>query len=323
MSTHNSVLHSFSTSIATDYVAPEVLRRQYTASCDIWSIGVITYILLCGYPPFYGDSDTEIFDSVRTGRFDFPSPEWDDISDTAKDFVKQMLQKDEKNRPTAAEAMKHKWIVKNARMPNQHRKDAEGDEHNQFNQSYSTSSSLMTNTGERGTTFQKYLAMQKLKKAALVTIAKNLTQQEVGSLEDVFRQVDRSGVGLMSLTELNDAITRGKLPPEIQQEINTVKNDLLLSDHDTLNWKAFLAATADQNLVMREDKIRFAFDHFIHKENMEYLTCADFAEIFHGEAQGKEIFDFLDTNGDGKVNFDDFRAAMEECIDIEPVEASC
>lgn len=293
---------------SSDYVAPEVLRREYTASCDIWSIGVITYILLCGYPPFYGDSDTEIFDSVRTGRFDFPSPEWDDISDLAKHFVKYMLQKEAKNRPTAAEAMKHEWITKNARFPDQPMKDADSS-HNR--------GSLLSNTGERGTTFQKYLAMQKLKKAALVTIAKNLTQQEVGSLEDVFRQVDQTGDGLMSLTELNDAITRGKLPPEIQEEINAMKNDLLLSDNDTLNWRAFLAATVDKNLVMREDKIRFAFDHFHHKENTEYLTLADFADIFDGEAQGKEIFDFLDSDQDGKVNFDDFRAAMEECIDID------
>ena len=76
------------------YVAPEVLRREYTKMCDIWSIGVITYILLCGYPPFYGDSDTQIFESVKVGRFDFPSPEWDDISDNAKAFVTEMLQKD-------------------------------------------------------------------------------------------------------------------------------------------------------------------------------------------------------------------------------------
>lgn len=76
------------------YVAPEVLKREYTNSCDIWSIGVITYILLCGYPPFYGDSDTQIFESVRVGKFDFPSPEWDDISQAAKDFVIEMLRKD-------------------------------------------------------------------------------------------------------------------------------------------------------------------------------------------------------------------------------------
>ena len=109
----------------------------------------------------------------------------------------------------------------------------------------------------------------------------------------------------------------GKLPPEVQAEINAMKEDLALSDNDTLNWRALLAATVDQNLVMREDKIRFAFDHFIHKENTEYLTVSDFAHIFDGEAQGKEIFDFLDTDRDGKVSFDDFRCAMEECIDID------
>jgi serine/threonine protein kinase len=95
--THHLFVSSLSLNIPQGtpyYVAPEVLKREYTKSCDIWSIGVITYILLCGYPPFYGDSDTEIFDSVRTGKFDFPSPEWDDISSTAKAFVTFLLQKD-------------------------------------------------------------------------------------------------------------------------------------------------------------------------------------------------------------------------------------
>ena len=72
-------------------IAPEVLNRKYDKGCDIWSIGVISYILLCGYPPFYGDSDSQIFDSVRAGKFDFPSPEWDSISDAAKDFVCYLL----------------------------------------------------------------------------------------------------------------------------------------------------------------------------------------------------------------------------------------
>ena len=102
---------------------------------------------------------------------------------------------------------------------------------------------------------------------------------------------------------------------EIQNYINAVKEELSLSGTDTLNWKAFLAATLDQNLVMREDKIRLAFDHFKHSD-ADCLTLDDFAGIFHGEAQGKEIFDYLDSDSDGRVSFEDFRKAMEESIDI-------
>lgn len=92
------------------YIAPEVLSRKYDKACDLWSIGVITYILLAGYPPFYGESDQEIFASVRHGYFDFPSPEWDSISSEAKDFITQLLQKDPSARMTATQAISHCWF---------------------------------------------------------------------------------------------------------------------------------------------------------------------------------------------------------------------
>eukprot|EP00531_Pseudo-nitzschia_arenysensis_P018048 CAMPEP_0116125478 /NCGR_PEP_ID=MMETSP0329-20121206/5831_1 /TAXON_ID=697910 /ORGANISM="Pseudo-nitzschia arenysensis, Strain B593" /LENGTH=570 /DNA_ID=CAMNT_0003619519 /DNA_START=297 /DNA_END=2009 /DNA_ORIENTATION=+ len=275
------------------YVAPEVLRREYTEACDIWSIGVITYILLCGYPPFYGDNDAEIFNSVRIGQFDFPSPEWDDISKSAKNFVTYLLQQAAELRPTALAAMEHPWITENA--PEDRKK-------------------ILSRQSARGSVFQRYMGMQKLKKAALVTIAQNLTHEQVGSLEDIFQQVDEGGNGRMSLTDFHDSILREKLPTEIQAELVAMKEGLSLSNDETLNWRAFLAATVDKNLVMREDKIRYAFDHFVHGENKDYLTRADFDSIFEGDAQGREVFKFLDTDGDGKVLFEDFRRAMEESI---------
>ena len=76
------------------YIAPEVLKRDYTFKCDLWSVGVIAYILLCGYPPFFGDNDREIFRRVSAGKFSFPSPEWDHISKAAKDFVASLLKTD-------------------------------------------------------------------------------------------------------------------------------------------------------------------------------------------------------------------------------------
>ena len=206
------------------YVAPEVLRREYTEACDIWSIGVITYILLCGYPPFYGDSDAEIFNSVRTGEFDFPSPEWDEISNSAKDFVTFLLQHAEEMRPTAIEAMEHPWITIHVPSSIASSLSSTNNSNNNNNNNHdnnpavvipnnddnnTTRKKIMSNQSVRGTTFQKYLGMQKLKKAALVTIAQNLTHEEVGSLEAIFRQVDQAGDGVMSLTELHDAIVRG------------------------------------------------------------------------------------------------------------------
>jgi calcium-dependent protein kinase len=92
-----------------NYISPEVLAGNYGVECDMWSAGCILYILLCGYPPFYGDDDKEILEMVQRGKFDFDGEEWDDISKDAKDLIKKLICKPEK-RLTAQEALEHKWF---------------------------------------------------------------------------------------------------------------------------------------------------------------------------------------------------------------------
>uniref|UniRef100_A0A7S4I9P5 non-specific serine/threonine protein kinase n=1 Tax=Odontella aurita TaxID=265563 RepID=A0A7S4I9P5_9STRA len=94
------------------YMAPEVLHRDYDRSCDVWSVGIIAYTLLAGYPPFNGPNDEDIYDAVRGGRFRFLGTDWDDISLDAKDFVCRVLKKDPKLRISAVEASRHGWVRK-------------------------------------------------------------------------------------------------------------------------------------------------------------------------------------------------------------------
>jgi len=94
------------------YVAPEVLNASgYGKEVDMWSIGVITYILLCGFPPFYGDTVPEIFEQIMEANFDYPDEYWGSISKEAKDFINKLLVVDSDKRLSASDALKHPWLA--------------------------------------------------------------------------------------------------------------------------------------------------------------------------------------------------------------------
>lgn len=95
------------------YIAPEVLSETYDEKCDVWSCGVILYILLCGYPPFNGDNDTEILMAVKKGAFTFPQEEWDVISKDAKNLITDMLKYNPGDRCSAEECLSHVWFKNN------------------------------------------------------------------------------------------------------------------------------------------------------------------------------------------------------------------
>ncbi|XP_075766160.1 calcium/calmodulin-dependent protein kinase type 1G isoform X2 [Pelodiscus sinensis] len=99
------------------YVAPEVLaQKPYSKAVDCWSIGVITYILLCGYPPFYEETESKLFEKIKEGYYEFESPFWDDISESAKDFICHLLEKDPNERFTCEKALRHPWIDGNTAL---------------------------------------------------------------------------------------------------------------------------------------------------------------------------------------------------------------
>jgi len=101
-----------STAVGTpSYMAPEVWKGQkYGKKVDVWAIGVIIYIMLCGFPPFYNESNEVMAKSIQSGEFEFPSPYWDNISELAKDLIMSILRVEPDDRPDAGEILEHPWL---------------------------------------------------------------------------------------------------------------------------------------------------------------------------------------------------------------------
>ena len=94
------------------YIAPEVLKRKYDEKCDIWSCGVILFILLSGSPPFNGKTDKEIMENVAKANYSFNADEWKKASNLVKDFIRKMLEIDPIKRYSAEEALNDPWMKK-------------------------------------------------------------------------------------------------------------------------------------------------------------------------------------------------------------------
>jgi Ca2+-binding EF-hand superfamily protein len=105
-------------------------------------------------------------------------------------------------------------------------------------------------------------------------------------------------------------------PKEIVANLKDLQEELNLEGTDKINWKEFLAATMDKNLAMRQDKVQLAFDHFKRSDSIN-IQMGDLVELLGGETQAKEIMTFIDSDGDGKITFDDFFGALKESVEAE------
>jgi len=161
------------------YISPEVLTGNYDVSCDMWSAGCILYILLCGYPPFYGDDNNEILANVQKGKFDFDDEEWDQVSKEAKDLISKLITSPER-RLTAEEALQHKWI--------------------RYWTKKDVDASVVTRLNIQN--MKKFQHSQKIKQVALMAIAVQSDPKDIQELKEIFEELDRNGDGNINFEEL-------------------------------------------------------------------------------------------------------------------------
>jgi len=271
------------------YIAPEVLKKSYDKACDLWSIGVITYILLCGYPPFYGNTDQEIFASVAKGVFDFPSPDWDSISDEAKDLICLLLKLNPNERPTASQALEHPW----------------------FARVLSHKDVIDLQKTDLGYRMKSFMGMNKLKKVALSVIAQQLTEEEIGQMRKVFESIDTDGNGTISVEELHNALSSLEDLPPIEQEVVRMMQGIDLDNNLQLDYENFVAATMARNVFIRDENIRKAFEYF-DKEKLGQITVQNLIDVFGSEQHAREVFGDVDLNGDGVISYEEFEHLMKQ-----------
>jgi len=268
------------------YVAPQVLGGAYTEKCDVWSCGVIAYILLCGYPPFYGDLDEDILRRVKAGKFNFPSPDWDTISTAAKEFIKISLTFEEAKRPSAADLLAHEWLTKKISQP---------------------SGGYVGK--DLGAKLKVFRGVSKLKKAALTLIAQQLKDDDIEELKKTFTLLDANKDGTLSAKEIADGMAKHKV--QIPADLDEVIRQLDTDGSGNIDYTEFVAATITQKQYSKKEVLWAAFRTF-DLDGDGSITKSELSQVLKNASETlvESMVVEHDTDGDGTISFEEFVKMM-------------
>ncbi|KAF3437792.1 hypothetical protein FNV43_RR20548 [Rhamnella rubrinervis] len=277
------------------YMAPEVLKRNYGPEVDIWSAGVILYILLCGVPPFWAETEQGVALAILRGVIDFKREPWPQISDSAKSLVRQMLQPDPTKRLTAQQVLEHSWL-QNAKK---------------------TSNVPLADIVR--TRLKQFSVMNRFKKKALRVIAEHLSVEEVEVIRDMFTLMDTDKDGKVTYEELKAGLRKvgsQLAEPEIKMLMEVADVD----GNGVLDYGEFVAVTIHLQKMENDEHFRRAF-MFFDKDGSGYIESSELGEALADESRETDsdvltdIMREVDTDKDGRISYDEFVAMMKTGTD--------
>jgi calcium-dependent protein kinase len=279
------------------YIAPEVLSMNYTEKCDVWSCGVILFILLSGAPPFGGQTDEDILRRVKTGKFSFAHESWRTISEAAKSLIRKMLTMDPRQRISAQECLDDEWI-----------------------RTFCTQQAVTTHSVVFSlNNLKAFTAEQKLKQAFLAFISSQMMTKELEKqLSASFRAIDKNGDGKLSRDELLEAY--GQLMPA-EEALSTVEKIMSNVDSDRsgyIDYSEFVLATANYTALLSKSNLEAAFNAFDKdgsgKISAEELKVMLDAGSVVNESVWQELIREADQNGDGEIEFKEFSRLLLHAV---------
>ena len=278
------------------YMSPEVIKGNYDEKCDIWACGVILYTLLAGYPPFNGQTDKDIYNMISKMSFDFEQPVWKGVSKYAKELIKKMLSP-AKSRYTAEEVLNSKWLSV---------KTKKNDEKINYYLDYKH--------------IEKYKSYNKFKQAILTFIASRLSSEESDKIRNIFCSIDESQKGFITYEDFSNYLINECNIDEFSDKQNEIKKAFKSVDIDqnnAIDYTEFLAANIDDNIYLKEEKLKEAFRKF-DLEDVGYIKKEDIIRVLKldnledKDKIANKIIEENDFDKDGKINFNDFMTAMKK-----------
>ena len=281
------------------YISPEILKGSYDMKCDVWACGVILYVIICGYPPFNGKSDKEVYKNISNEKFDFPATEWKGISKLCKNLISKMLCPAEK-RLSAFEVLNDKWLLVKAK--------------DNFN------IDLQTIKSEQIIYYRFY---NKLKKAVLTYISSRLGNDEAKEIKELFSVMDREKIGKITLSDFAYGIKVSESGSNLTyKDLTEMYESVDIDNSGKIDYTEFLAANIGPEIYLKEEKLREAFHAFDVDQN-DLITKNDVLKALKLEPtpQNEELSNNLikenDYNNDGNIDFNDFLKMMQPELEEE------
>lgn len=275
------------------YLAPEMVMsngRRYGPEVDVWSAGVILYMLLCGYCPFPTDLPTmdELFYAILYDAIDYESDPWPMISEEAKDVVMGMLDRNPRTRLTAAQVLDHPWVSTLGVAPD---------------------TPMDPTVVSR---LQRFAAMTHIHKLASQVVAQHLTEEEILGMREIFNQIDTDRSGSISLDEMRKGMQRLGAKMN-ERELRQLYGALDTNASDSINMNEFFAATLGLNRMITEENMHGAFAYF-DKDGSGFISRDELRQVCEefgiGEENVQQMMEEVDENKDNQIDYNEFVTMM-------------
>ena len=279
------------------YIAPEVLKQSYNEKCDIWSTGVILYLLLVGSPPFDGDNDSEIWKKIINDEIDYSNPNMKSLSPEAIDLLQKILVKNPDKRLSASEALEHIWIKKYA-------------PHTKVSRVFSRK--IYNNL--------KNFREKSQFSTAVVTFITNylMNDDELKSLKKLFFELDEKGKGVITKEDLFRGMDECFDHKITKEEAEQIFSNIDYDNNGTISFDEFLKAAIDKKKLLTEEKLKAAFALFDMNGDGD-IEAKELQEVMgenndiQGDIWAKMIAE-VDLDGNGVIDFEEFKDMMKKLI---------